>query len=308
MSDEREQLVNVSDTQIVRADSGERATCALWWRDPPALGAHRVGRIGRYEASDLRAGRKTLERACQQLAQQGCTIAIGPMDGNTWHRYRLITERGSEPPFFLEPDNPDEWPDHFRAAGFRSLAHYSSALDLGLEIRDLQAPAIEQALGAKGVTIRMLDMTAFEREIRAIHRVSLESFTRNLFYSPIGEEEFVAMYLPLRERVDPSLVFIAQHAGEVVGFVFGLPDWLRVQRGQPRDTMIVKTLARRPTADYGGLGAVLLERCRRAARESGYTRCIHALMYDENVSVGLSERFGETMRGYTLFAKDLAPA
>lgn len=308
MSDEADSPVNVSDAQIVSADSGERATCSIWWRDPPELGVHRIGRIGLYDASSLWAGRKMLERACRQLAEQGCTIAVGPIDGSTWHRYRFITERGGEPAFFLEPDNPDEWPDHFRAAGFRSLAHYSSALDRGLEIRDLQAPAVEQALRAKGVTIRTLDTAAFEREIRAIHRVSLESFARNLLYSPIDEEEFVAMYVPLRERVDPSLVFIAQHAGQVVGFVFGLPDWLRVQRGQPRDTMIVKTLARRPSADYGGLGSALLERCRRAALEGGYTRCIHALMSDENVSMGLSGRFGATMRGYTLFAKDLSPA
>jgi len=29
------------------------------------------------------------------------------MDGSTWHRYRLPTERGAEPTFFLEPDNPE---------------------------------------------------------------------------------------------------------------------------------------------------------------------------------------------------------
>ena len=36
--------------------------------------------------------------------------AVGPLDGSTWRRYRLVTERGVEPPFFMEPDNPDDWP------------------------------------------------------------------------------------------------------------------------------------------------------------------------------------------------------
>ena len=57
-----------------------------------------------------------------RLAAERCTIAIGPVDGNTWQRYRLITEPGTEPPFFLEPDNPDAWPGQFTAAGFTPLA------------------------------------------------------------------------------------------------------------------------------------------------------------------------------------------
>ena len=165
---------------------------------------------------------------------------------------------------------------------------------------------IERALAANGVKIRTLDLGAFEREIRSIHQVCLESFARNFLYTEIGENEFAAMYMPLRDRIDPSLVFIAEHNAAVVGFVFGLPDWLRVERGERRDTMIVKTLARSADERYRGLGSVLLERCRRSAFENGYVRCIHALMYDENASVGLSNRFGTTMRGYTLFARGLS--
>ena len=109
----------------------------------------------------------------------------------------------------------------------------------------------------------------------------------------------------IRPRIDPSLILIAEDDGKTAGFVFGLPDWLQVQRGEPRDTMIVKTLARRADERYRGLGSVLLERCRQAALEGGYRRCIHALMYDENASLGLSNRFGTTMRGYTLYAREL---
>jgi GNAT superfamily N-acetyltransferase len=300
---------STADAQVrMEIEGGQHARCGVWWNAPPTYAAHRVGRIGEFEADSDRVAAVVLERACEQLAAQGCTLAVGPMDGSTWHSYRFVTERGSEPAFFLEPHNPDEWPSYFRAAGFEALAHYTSALDRGLEIRDPKAPEIEQKLASRGVRIRPLDLQRFETEMRAIHRVSLASFARNFLYSPIGEEEFVAMYAPLREMIDPSIVFIAEHDGSVAGFVFGLPDLLRPQRGLPADTMIVKTLARDPDVQYAGLGGVLLERCRSAAHERGYTRCIHALMYDENASVDLSERFGATMRGYTLFAKELAGA
>jgi GNAT superfamily N-acetyltransferase len=300
---------STADAQVrVEIEGGQHARCAVWWNDPPSYATHRVGRIGEFEADGERAAAIVLVRASEQLAAQGCTLAVGPIDGSTWHSYRFVTERGAEPPFFLEPHNPEEWPAYFRAAGFEPLAHYTSALDRGLEIRDPKAHEIEQRLASRGVRIRPLDLQRFEPEMRAIHRVSLASFASNFLYSPIGEEEFVAMYAPLREMIDPAIVFIAEHDGRVAGFVFGLPDLLRPKRGLPADTMIVKTLARDPDARYAGLGGVLLERCRSAAHERGYTRGIHALMYDENASVDLSERFGATMRGYTLFAKELAGA
>ena len=43
-------------------------------------------------------------------------MAVGPMDGSTWRRYRFITERGAEPAFFLETYNPDVWPLNFTGA------------------------------------------------------------------------------------------------------------------------------------------------------------------------------------------------
>src|SRR5689334_5383125 len=106
------------------------ARCSCWWSTGHTLNTdriehvERVGIIGHYFADDADAGTRVLNDACAQLAAHGCTIAVGPMDGNTWRSYRLVIERGSEPPFFLEPDTPDAWVSHFTAAGFDTLANY----------------------------------------------------------------------------------------------------------------------------------------------------------------------------------------
>src|SRR2546423_463105 len=111
-------------------DSGRPvARCSLWWEGTPAYQAHRLGYIGHYAVTDPRAAPQILALACDRLAARGCTLAVGPMDGNTWQRYRFLTERGSEPPFFLEPDNPDEWPRQWAEHGFTPLAEYYSALN-----------------------------------------------------------------------------------------------------------------------------------------------------------------------------------
>ncbi|MBV8081513.1 MAG: N-acetyltransferase [Candidatus Eremiobacteraeota bacterium] len=279
------------------------AACSLWWRTTPSLDGVRSGLIGHYETTDDRAAGRLLAYACARLSEQGCAVAIGPMDGSTWHSYRFVTERGTEPAFFLEPQNPDEWPAQFQRAGFAPLAHYVSALDAGLELRDERAPSIEAQLRASGVTIRPIDAGRFEDEVRGIFAVSLDSFARNLLYQPIGEAEFLEMYRPLARYVDPRLSFVAQRDGRMVGFVFTLPDW-SARPGTPK-AVIVKTLARLGDGAYRGLGVALLERSRRAAHEAGFARGIHALMHDANPSTRLSARFGAIMRGYTLFSKAL---
>ena len=78
----------------------------IWWRDSAQVNGTRTGTIGHYAATNESYGRSLLEHACRELAQQGCELAVGPMDGNTWRSYRFVTERGTARPFFLEPDNP----------------------------------------------------------------------------------------------------------------------------------------------------------------------------------------------------------
>src|SRR5437868_11557593 len=58
--------------------------CSLWWNDVPKLAGERLGVIGHYAARDDACASLLLENACDKLRQRGCTLAVGPMDGNTW--------------------------------------------------------------------------------------------------------------------------------------------------------------------------------------------------------------------------------
>ena len=82
----------------------------LWWRNVPRLPGEALGVIGGFQAKSTAAATDVLARACDALRAERCTLAVGPMDGNTWRRYRFVTEVGTEPPFLLEPTNPPEWP------------------------------------------------------------------------------------------------------------------------------------------------------------------------------------------------------
>lgn len=290
---------------LLDAAGAPAARYSLWWTNAPPHDGHRIGLIGHYSASSSEAAKALLQAACDQLASRGCTLAVGPMDGNTWQRYRLLTERGDEPVFFLEPDNPDDWPAHFTDNGFSVLAHYSSTLATDLDRADSRLPEVAGRAAAEGVTVRPLDVSRFEEELRAIHALSLASFRDNFLYTPIGEEDFVAQYRGIKDHVRPELVLVAEQRGQVIGYVFGLPDLQQARRGQPVETVVVKTLAVHPDHGGKGLGGLLTARCHQAARGLGITRAIHALMHETNRSRRIGGDAFRPMRRYALFARPL---
>ncbi len=293
-----------ADEHLVQLDEGDLpgARASLWWTAVPTLEGHRLGVIGHYASANESAARELLEAACARLRQAGCTLAVGPMDGNTWRRYRWMTERGDQPTFLMEPDNPAEWPTHWQSAGFAPLATYFSALNTDLTYEDTQVARAGERLHRAGVHLRALDPTSFESDLRQIYAVSLRAFPSNYLYTPLPEEAFLAQYLAVRDRVRPELVLLAECAGEPVGYVFGIPDWLR---GPATDTVIVKTVAVVPGRHVAGLGTWLVARAQMVARDLGYRRVIHALMHESNNSLNLSARYAKPFRRYSLYSRSL---
>jgi predicted N-acetyltransferase YhbS len=279
--------------------------CSLWNRNVPSYPGHRLGLIGHYAARDTTAAQLLLEQSCARLAASGCTLAVGPLDGSTWRRYRLISERGVEPPFFLEPDHPDDWLGQFHNQGFTTLAEYSSALSPNLGYEDPRVPRAVERLADASVSIRTLRAEDFEDELRRIYTVASVAFARNFLYTPIAESEFIAQYKMIQAYARPELALIAERDGHAVGFLFALPDWSQTRRGREIDTVIIKTVAALPGREFAGLGNALVAKCHTIARELGYTRAIHALMHDSNNSRNLSGRYAQPMRRYVLLARRL---
>jgi GNAT superfamily N-acetyltransferase len=286
--------------------SGEvQARCSLWWNYVPAYAQHRLGVIGHYAAAGDDAAAAVLAAAQERLRLAGRTLAVGPMNGNTWRSYRFVTERGEQPPFFLEPANPPEWPLQFERAGFSSLASYFSALNSDLSRPDPRMAAIEKKIADAGVAIRSANAD-LRHEMEKIYGVSQVSFRQNFLYTEIPEAEFIAMYEPLFSVVRPELVLIAESAGECVGYLFAIPDLAQKARGLDVDTFIIKTVSILPRREIRGLGTLLVARAQRLGQEMGFHRCIHALMFEDNISLNISRHYAAILRKYTLYSKELA--
>jgi GNAT superfamily N-acetyltransferase len=294
-----------ADARVEAAAGEGNAEALLWWRHGPTLPGETLGIIGGFQATSAVAASDVLAHAQEALRARHCTLALGPMDGNTWRRYRFVTDAGTEPPFFLEPTNPPEWPAWWRAGGFEPLAEYYSTATRDLMTRDERLTGATARMAAAGVTIREFDSARFEEELGRIFDVSTISFQANYLYTPLPRAEFVAQYGAMRTQMRPELVLLAEQAGRPVGYVFAIPDLAEAKRGGPIRTVIVKTLAVLPGRAYAGLGALLLDAVQGAAQRLGFTRAIHALMHETNASRNLSAHYGQTIRRYTLFARRL---
>lgn len=298
------QLARQAPDALLWDESGQ-GRLSLWWSAAPPWPGHRLGVLGHFAATDESVSRELLEEGCRLLAARGCTLAVGPMDGNTWRSYRFMTEAFGVPRFALEPWNPAAWPAWWAAAGFAPFQTYQSALESRLASEDRRLPALEARLGAQGVRVRPLDLADFEGELARIFEVSEAAFAHNVLYTPLPKEEFLAMYQKVRPYARPSLVWIAEQGNRPVGFVFTVPDLAQAERGERVDTLIVKTLAKVPDRALAGLGKVLLARVQGEARALGFTKAIHALMHDGNRSTAMGED-SRVIRRYVLFARGLA--
>jgi GNAT superfamily N-acetyltransferase len=272
----------------------------------------RTGVIGHYESVDEGAAAVLLRHAIVRLHEEGVARVLGPMNGGTWGRYRFALPPGprerAEPPFLSEPANPDGYPLDWEAAGFRIAATYESAVVADLAAADPRRDELAERVRARGAAIRPLDLSRFDDELRAIHALSLSAFAENLFYSPIGFDEFRARYAPLRPLLDPELVRMAEDAdGRLLGFVFAFPDAPGTEGGRPA-RVVLKTLATAPEARGLGLGTLLTDEIRRIAREKGYASVIHALMQADNASIRISRHSARVFRRYALYGMEMGRA
>ena len=229
------------------------------------------------------------------LRSQGVGRIVGPIDGDTWHRYRVNVGPYTRPRFPLEPWNPAYYQALWELAGFRVLESYSSKWidDVGSLLPGL-ARGLERSR-ERGIRIRRLDASHIPRELALVHELSSAIFHDAFLYTPIAREEFLALYAGMERMLDPSLVLFAENeAGDAVGFVFAYAD-------PPQQAVHYKTIGVHPDWRRSAAAAALSHAVYSAALEKGLPRGNHALMRDDNKSQALDQGLGEVFRRYLLY-------
>lgn len=282
-------------------------SAALWYTQTLGADSCKIGTIGACELSESNAPEQFL-RACTELLHNDhdCDKVIGPMNGNTWLKHRLVIESNGRIPFLMEPIEPDFYKAAFVNAGFERLATYCSHLvDLTLPQKDCSQ--LLKKYKDRGVTLRSISKEKFEEDLISIFQLSLASFSSNYLYTPISQESFIGKYLESRELIDPELVLMAESRGELVAYLFCIPDHAATQVGQ-KPAIILKTLASNGDKSFAGIGSLLVLEAQAIAKNKGYTEAIHALQHEDNSSTKISMRCDAIkFRRYALMAKLFQP-
>jgi len=290
----------LSDGQMV-------ARASLWWTNSPQPGLGVLGHLAIKDGDEaLEASRSLLSAAESELSKAGCHTVVGPMDGNTWRSYRLVTwSTPGVPPFVLEPQTPAAYPGFLEAAGWERQATYSSsrlALDPPDERARQRVDRFTKRLDREGVSIRSIDLSDLVGELGRCHELAVSAFADNHLYTPLSREEFIGMYQKVSPLLIADFILVAERNGEVAGLCFALPD----TRNDGYQNLIVKTLAVRPDCRRLGLGFVLTHLVQEAGRLAGFSHAIHALQFEDNDSLKITDRQGgERIREYALFGKEI---
>lgn len=272
--------------QVFRAE-GAKATV---WLDGPDWEGAPAATVGGFACKSVAGGADVLAQALAYLRQQGARAVIGPMDGDTWHSYRFVTQSDGSPAFLLEPGHVPLGNEVFEAAGFAQIGQYFSAR---VRLADwAKAPP------ARSGDFRIVpwDGTDAEALFAQVHALSVEAFAANAFYKPISREAFLAMYMPMVPMLKRELIFFARRPDDsLAGFLFGTPNYAE---GPAPKSAILKTYA----SLARGAGGHLLHAFHVAAAAMGHDTVIHALMHDDNQSAQRSAAEGaDVFRRYGLY-------
>ncbi|WP_341368762.1 hypothetical protein [Yoonia sp. BS5-3] len=265
------------------------------WLDGPAWDDHaKTATIGKCKFNSAEAGTRLLDKAAALAKSHGATALIGPMEGDTWHSYRLISERGTVPPFLMEPGSADHDKAAFLDAGFNVIASYFSA---SAALSDLPGPKPQDT---DIFSIETWDGTDPDGLFTQVHALSCEAFAKNPFYKPISLDDFLAMYRPVVSLLKQELILFARDSkGDLVGFLFGIPNYAE---GPAPASVILKTYA----SLQKGAGHWLSYQFYVNAKAMGFETAIHALMHDDNLSAVRSGLNGaDVFRRYSLMGRSL---
>jgi L-amino acid N-acyltransferase YncA len=255
--------------------------------------------IGSFETDSDVDGAQALIAVAKSCARNlGVEYLIGPMEGSTWNSHRFSAHNDAAP-FFMEPYHHEHYNQAFEGAAFDVIGNYVSNLN---ETLQYDAPALaeyESKLAEKGGRVSPLNKDNFEQDIRRIGALSIEAFKDNFLYTAITVDEFAEKYLPLKNYMIPELVWMIENTdGEIQAIMFGVQDYFDTSG----KTFIIKSLARKKDTPFRGAGSYLVDKVTQAAIELGFTRVIHAMIFEENVSKKMSQNYaGREYKRYRLY-------
>lgn len=253
-----------------------------------------IGMISHFEAVDSTEYSNALFKdGISWLRSNGCKKIIGPIDGDTWHSYRLNLGPYEKPPFILEPYNPAYYERLWKDAGFKTIEEYSSKFVPDIErVKDSYFDSFQDFIN-DGYMFRPLELKNFKKELEILYTLTVSIFNQNKFYSEISLDEYFALYEKLRTIIkEDDIQFVLAPNKKEVGFLFTLSQL---------NVLNLKTMGVLGEYRKKGMAKALIYQAYDIANKKGICSANMCLMHKDNPSQKLDASTGVTFRNYALF-------
>ena len=246
----------------------------------------------------------------ESLKKDGIETIIGPLNGTTWNTYRYVTDKGHRSPFLMEPWNEDYYVELFEKIGFKPLTYFISTImeNMNPVQRGHLSKKIEKLKKFnyyKNITVKSAENEDLMAVLNKVYDLTIEAFKNNFLYSELDREIFLKMYMSYEDKIVKKFFKMLYLKDELIGYVFGIPDYAELQYKEKIETMILKTIAISPRYNGKGMGYILIDELVKEAELSGYKNVIYALMHEKNISKNIGSLLGDELRRYALFIKEL---
>lgn len=229
---------------LVYKDGAAAARCAVTLYDGDT-----TAYLGFFECvDDTACARLLFDEAARFAKGSGRDKITGPVDASFWIKYRLKTSRFDERPYVSEPYNLGYYLKLFLDYGFTVSETYKSneyKRQSPLGFRNKKSNQRLKEYASKNYVILSPKRKDFDRVIREVYALISELYKDFPVFKMIGEEDFARHYAPLKYVLDLSMVKMAYHQGEAVGFFIGLPDYGNLLAGSITRAAMVKILLKR---------------------------------------------------------------
>ena len=282
------------------------------WHNCPDYNGRKTSYIGNVNIHEKyrKDEEQLFNKIFEELKKEGIETIIGPLNGTTWNTYRYVTEKGNGRPFLMEPWNEDYSVSLFEKLDFKHLAGYISTVMEGMDSdgrRNLnkKIEKLKKFDYYKDIRVESAENKDLLTVLNKVYDLTVKAFKNNFLYSELEREIFLKMYLSYEDKIIKKFFKMLYLKDELIGYVFGIPDYTELGYKGKIDTIILKTIAVSPIYNGKGMGYILINSLVEEAEKEGYENVIYALMHQSNVSKNIGLLLGNMLRRYTLFIKEL---
>jgi GNAT superfamily N-acetyltransferase len=187
------------------------------------------GFFGFFECTDDQEAANALFDAVRQwFAQRDISRQRGPTNPSLNYELGLLTEGFDSAPFFMMTYNPPYYAGLIETYGFRKtqdLYAYWGHVDMLPAVAAKLDPIARQIIDHYKIRLRPVNKRRFREDVEAFLSIYNRSLASTWGFVPMSAEEVRHMAGGLRRLIVPELALAAEIDGQLVGAVFGLPDY-----------------------------------------------------------------------------------